>query len=176
MKVERLARENFFDVFCQFYQTRPIEKISVSELCKKTGYNRSTFYKNFEDIYDLLNQLEDQLIQYLVDQTADNAGLMLADSTIQEVANIYLSQSQYFQLLLTKDINFIPKVKDALRPYMEKVFEAKVPNCDAYAIELAMSALLSTYTYWYKNQQISSIELGNFIVDAMFNGVIKPKE
>ncbi len=93
MKVERLARENFFDVFCQFYQTRPIEKISVSELCKKTGYNRSTFYKNFEDIYDLLNQLEDQLIQYLVDQTADNAGLMLADSTIQEVANIYLSQS-----------------------------------------------------------------------------------
>ena len=35
-------------------QEKPLENISVSELCQKAVYPRATFYNYFEDIFDLL--------------------------------------------------------------------------------------------------------------------------
>lgn len=36
-------------------QEKPLENISVSELCQKAVYPRATFYNYFEDIFDLLD-------------------------------------------------------------------------------------------------------------------------
>ncbi|MDO4379609.1 MAG: hypothetical protein Q4D20_01925 [Clostridia bacterium] len=38
---------------------KPIEKITVVELCKIADVNRSTFYRSFYDIYDLEEKIED---------------------------------------------------------------------------------------------------------------------
>lgn len=38
-----------------------LKEISVSNICKMTGLNRSTFYANFLDIYDLADKLRDKL-------------------------------------------------------------------------------------------------------------------
>ena len=35
---------------------KPLEYISVSEICKTAGVNRSTFYLHYENIGDLLNE------------------------------------------------------------------------------------------------------------------------
>lgn len=35
-------------------RTKPLSKITVSEIVKDCGLNRKTFYYHFEDIYDLL--------------------------------------------------------------------------------------------------------------------------
>lgn len=42
-------------------QSREINQISVTDICKDTGLNRSTFYANFEDIYDLADKLREKL-------------------------------------------------------------------------------------------------------------------
>ena len=38
------TREVFIDTFCELYRTKPVEKITVSEITRKAGYNRATFY------------------------------------------------------------------------------------------------------------------------------------
>lgn len=43
--------------FIELLQTKDLEKISVSEICKITGLNRSTFYSNFVDVYDLADKV-----------------------------------------------------------------------------------------------------------------------
>ncbi|MBQ8210077.1 MAG: TetR/AcrR family transcriptional regulator C-terminal domain-containing protein [Clostridia bacterium] len=47
--------------FIQFLQTREINEISVSDICKQAQINRSTFYANFLDIYDLADKMRDDL-------------------------------------------------------------------------------------------------------------------
>ena len=47
--------------FLNLIQTREIGSITVSDLCKATGLNRSTFYANFEDIYDLADKIRQNL-------------------------------------------------------------------------------------------------------------------
>ena len=43
--------------FIELLQTKELDYISVSEICKITGLNRSTFYSNFIDIYDLADKV-----------------------------------------------------------------------------------------------------------------------
>lgn len=43
--------------FIGLLQTRELNEITVSDLCKLSGLNRSTFYANYVDIYDLADKL-----------------------------------------------------------------------------------------------------------------------
>ncbi len=43
--------------FMELLQTRELKAITVAELCRQTGLNRSTFYANFLDVYDLADKL-----------------------------------------------------------------------------------------------------------------------
>ena len=56
------TREFFMEAFLKVLCEKPLNKISVKELCQRTGYNRSTFYYYFEDVYDLRKQVETNLI------------------------------------------------------------------------------------------------------------------
>ena len=60
-KRRRASREKMERVFIEELQTRQIAEISVSDICKKTGLNRSTFYANYQDIYDLADKIREKL-------------------------------------------------------------------------------------------------------------------
>ena len=47
--------------FIQLLQEREFQEITVSDLCKLTSLNRSTFYANFEDIYALADHMRVRL-------------------------------------------------------------------------------------------------------------------
>lgn len=54
--VERLEK-----VFLELLQTRELDEIRVSELCKRAGLNRTTFYANYTDVYGLADSIRDKL-------------------------------------------------------------------------------------------------------------------
>lgn len=50
-------------VFVELIQNKEINEISVSDICKLAKLNRSTFYSNYIDIYDLADKIRDDLFQ-----------------------------------------------------------------------------------------------------------------
>lgn len=65
--------------FVEMLQTKQLNQISVTDICKETGLNRSTFYANFVDVYDLADKLREKLekdfdaqFQEKTDRTAQN--------------------------------------------------------------------------------------------------------
>ena len=42
--------------FTSLLSQKPIQSISVKELCELAGINRGTFYSHYTDIYDLLRK------------------------------------------------------------------------------------------------------------------------
>lgn len=48
-------------VFVELLQTKELNEITVSEICKRCGVNRSTFYANYEDIYALADTIRVRL-------------------------------------------------------------------------------------------------------------------
>ena len=57
----RESIEKIEKAFVQLLQTKERKEISVSDICKITQLNRSTFYANYLDIYDLADKLRDKL-------------------------------------------------------------------------------------------------------------------
>ena len=60
-KRKRESVEKIEKAFINLLQTKEINQISVTEICKETGLNRSTFYASFIDIYDLADKLKEKL-------------------------------------------------------------------------------------------------------------------
>lgn len=65
VEITAATRNAFLDAFCTLYKRKPIEKITIQELTDKAGYNRSTFYQYFKDIYGLLTYIEDNVIMLI---------------------------------------------------------------------------------------------------------------
>ena len=57
----RASIERIEKVFIELLQTKELQEITVSDICKLCELNRSTFYANFIDIYDLAVQVREQL-------------------------------------------------------------------------------------------------------------------
>ncbi len=50
---KKMIRESLYELM----RERPINKISVTEICERADVNRSTFYSYYTDIYDLHQQI-----------------------------------------------------------------------------------------------------------------------
>ena len=53
--------ERIEKAFIELLQTKELNEISVSDICKRAGLNRTTFYANYTDIYGLADAIRDKL-------------------------------------------------------------------------------------------------------------------
>lgn len=70
-KRRKQSQELIEKVFIQLLQTKNIEQISVTQICQKAKLNRSTFYANYTDIYDLAEKTGKKLEEEVFDLYSD---------------------------------------------------------------------------------------------------------
>ena len=175
-KATALTRENLMQAFWSLYCQKKIDHISVKELTDKAGYHRSTFYKYFVDIYDVLDQWEDSLIQHLEEKVLNSLEVDQNNDILQTLADFYESMGKYLTVLLGKkgDPHFAQKLKAVMRSALIKPFG--LPETDihtAYILEFGLSAIIATITYWYQNNKnLPSKELISLLRSMLANGVL----
>lgn len=54
-----ITKQAFAIAFKKLMEELPFSKISVTDICKKSGMNRKSFYYHFKDKYDLVNWIYD---------------------------------------------------------------------------------------------------------------------
>ena len=170
------TKENLTQAFWSLYQLKKIEHITIKEITDKAGYHRSTFYLYFVDIYDVLNQLEEALLEYLKEQVLSSLESGPNDDITQKLANVYETKGDYFGTLLGEngDPYFSQKMKAVMRPALSNAFG--LPEKDihtAYIFEFGLSALIGTLTYWYNNQrEIPSKEMVKLTKSMLATGIL----
>lgn len=60
-KRKRESIQKIETAFIDLLRTKELNQISVSDICKIAGLNRSTFYANYVDIYELADSIREQL-------------------------------------------------------------------------------------------------------------------
>ena len=60
-KRRKESQERIEKAFVELLQSREIKDITVSDLIKMTDLNRSTFYANYADIFDLADKVREKL-------------------------------------------------------------------------------------------------------------------
>ena len=67
MESERLNRKRAYsqrvlrETLLEMLKTTPLHKITVTQLCQRADVNRTTFYANYQDLYDLFGSIAIEL-------------------------------------------------------------------------------------------------------------------
>jgi len=91
------------NAFIELRAKKPLEKITVKELCDLALINKSTFYTHYEDIYALSEAMEQETvssiiggIDHLKDYTPDNS-----DAFTRELCLAFMSQISLIKILFS---------------------------------------------------------------------------
>lgn len=65
--MKKLATEKIEKAFIEALQTKNLDEINVTDLVKEAHINRSTFYVNYLDIYDLADKVKEKMFHDLLE-------------------------------------------------------------------------------------------------------------
>ena len=143
-KRKKESQDKIEKTFLQLIQKKNIENISVSDICKITGLNRSTFYANYIDIYDLVEKVKLRMgeefasTQYSKNSKQDHQGYI---NMFKEIKENQLFFKTYFKL---EDISKSP-VNIFSKELAEKYYDNK--HID-YHIEFFRAGLNAIIKKW----------------------------
>lgn len=146
-KRRKKSVEKIETVFSEMIQTNDISEISVSEICKRADINRSTFYSNFEDIYDLAEKFKYHMEEDIKELYAAEIASKGSTHGFEKLFGYIRDHRLLFQTYLKLDYNntmFIGYDKQlAMEVYCGKNIE--------YHIEFFKSGLNAMLKLWIKN-------------------------
>ena len=146
-KRRRESQEKIEKAFIELLQTKEIKDITVSEIIQKTQLNRSTFYANYVDIFDLADKTREILENEFSNLFADydyfneNTGALKMFIHIKENQLFY---NTYFKLCY--DDKHLVSIYDPKRAEIENV-EGNIK----YHIEFFRNGLNAIIKLWLKN-------------------------
>lgn len=165
-KRKKKSQEKIEKVFIELLQTREIKDITVSDIIKRTGLNRSTFYANYVDIFDLADKtrviLEKEFSNLFADYDYFNerTGAAKMFTHIKENQIFYKT---YFKLCY--DDKFLVSTYDTKRAEKEHI-----DKNIKYHIEFFRNGLNAIIQLWLKNGCQESPEEMAEVLHAEYRG------
>lgn len=177
--VAQQTKENIIQAFWKLYLQKRINKITVSEICSLSGYNRSTFYVYFEDVYDVLNEIEEKVItpssfRQLI--LSIFTSMQTQEDIFNHILTLFEENSTYLPVLLGEhgDPEFRNKLLKKLRPIVIECLNISPTAMNStlpYLMEYQSAAVFATISKWYQNgKDISKDELIQLLIDLTTKG------
>ncbi|MCD8372213.1 MAG: TetR/AcrR family transcriptional regulator [Clostridia bacterium] len=142
------TRDAFIDVFCGLALKKPIGSITIREITEAAGYNRTTFYRYFADVYTLLNYIEDSLIKDFSQSANVKGQFALNDNFFKSIMD-FMQTNKDRMLVVFSESNrssFIAK----LQKYIMKNIGMENSAHNAMAMTIYFSGLTAALTAWLK--------------------------
>lgn len=133
--------------FLQLLQEQSIEKISVADICRLAEINRATFYRYYENQYDLLSALENEMLDEIKKSAYEYNGNI--DKLTETILSKLSEQREMWTLLLSDhaDLGFLSKIYSFFEDHLTRNYSTKES-------ELRYRFLLYGYSgifdYWIK--------------------------
>lgn len=147
-----LIRKAFTDQLRQ----KPIQSITVKALCDAAGINRGTFYAHYNDIYDLLEQVEAEMMQDL-----ETAFKPLLETETADLTQLRITAEIFRCLRNNADICTV-----TLGPYGDKSFAQRL-------IQIGREKCMETYTRYFPDATPKQIELYYTFMSAGSIGLLE---
>ncbi len=100
-RIEKTKR-SIYNAFIEIRSKKPLERVTVKELCDKAQINKSTFYVYYEDVYDLSDKIENEIMDKII-QSIDSPEDIIDDPDVftRELFLAYSSQSALISIVFS---------------------------------------------------------------------------
>lgn len=164
------------NTFIKLYKQKGMEQITIKQLCQEVPVARTTFYSYYENLDDVLSEIEDEFVN----------GIKLLAKTMSAGNVENLDFTAYFNAVMTHikdnwetveallviypDIRFMEKWKKAIKYHFKIQLPNKVMimNYNLIAEAIACS-VLGAYAHWIKHpEEFNAKELSR-VTQAMIS-------
>ena len=163
-KKRKKSQEKIEKIFLQLIQKKNIDEITVSMICDLSDLNRSTFYANYTDIYDLAEKIKNNM-------EFEFAQFQLSNNSKQDY-NGYLNMFRYIKdnQIFFKTYFKLEEISNSLPTQYrvelaEKYYNNKFID---YHIEFFRAGLNAVIKKWLNNGCIETPEEINEIITSEY--------
>ena len=148
----RYTKKAIRDSFIALLEQKPIEKISVTEICKGADINRGTFYSHYSDPFELRNALANELVEAIERRMTE---LGVTSLTSLQSFNLLKEHRELLKIFAGPNgdhetiIKIISKQADK---YLYETFNnlAKLPEQElSYIRTMLVSSIAITIKHWF---------------------------
>ncbi len=135
----RLTKSMIKSAFLDLLSKKNVRHITVRELCEKAQINRATFYAHYMDIYDLKQQLENELLssfsEVFAKSVAEADGSFSSEKMFAEVFSLLRKNSEQCVILLNSDAEIVEKFVAVSRDLVLEPYRRFFPDADEERLE-----------------------------------------
>ena len=116
LRTQNLLKNGLTDLMKQ----KTLQKITVKELTDYVNLNRGTFYLHYKDIFDLMDQIENAMLQDFVTINQTHKVLDMNGHPyplLRDLFTFLKENAEFTRILIidNRDQNFVDKIKDILK-------------------------------------------------------------
>lgn len=152
---EKKTKRSITNAFINIRSKKPLEKITIKELCECAEISKATFYLHYRDIYDLSEVLQKNVVKEILSHISD-AGDMIYDptkSSKEMIEGFYASRSMVNILFSGSQFSRLPEM---IENEIKEILFGKYPDLknDVYAnVRLTYQLMGSFYAFYkYENE------------------------
>ncbi|MBX4270068.1 TetR/AcrR family transcriptional regulator [Clostridium estertheticum] len=181
-KTKKLLREALTELMSE----KKLENITIKDLTGKADLNRGTFYLHYRDIYDLLEQSEDGVLEEIniIMSKFDSSALIEFNlkndpfPPLVELLEYFADNMNFCETLMGPkgNISFLERLTAILKKEYTKWVEIYGKKNDMifneYFIDYSQFGFIGIIKKWFdSNMETPSKELAVIILKMLFNGL-----
>lgn len=173
------SQEHLIKAFEKLYEEHGMKGISAAAVAKEAGYSRSSFYRMFDSVYDVLEILETKAVptrefRYL----ADHADTVTMEEFTHVILLSIVQRERLIRMLArhSKDNHFLARFHRAIKPaFLGQVKRVYILEDYEYEImaDYITAAKVQLLRYWATHDlPTDAIAHLTQVTDAMFEGLL----
>lgn len=178
----RKTRQTLRQGLVRLMGEKSVQEITVKELCAECDINRGTFYTHYGDVYDLLADIEAELLAGFEEALgrftpAAMAGRGYAGDAMPAMFAFLAENADMCRILLCDngDMAFLERVKGIVRARVLKEWGAQFQSgrdTYGYAFAFVVSGCIGMLQDWLENDMpVSPDEMANLVAGILSRGV-----
>lgn len=146
--------------FLELLEQKDFEYITVKEICKKAGVNRSTFYLHYETISDLLSESAEYINRHFIDYMKINSVDFMSKLNDCPIEELNLITPEYL-------IPYLSYIKEH-----KSIFKTSVKNASVLSMDKSYSAMVKYVIDPIMNRFKIPQERRNYIMSFYISGLM----
>ena len=168
MKTKRAIHTAFAELLTE----KNMDDITVTDIASRAMINRKTFYNNYRGVYELVDELENEVIRTFETAMQGIDFIENPYAVFVKLTEIINSDMDFYGALLrsSRNAGLAHKIRQTLQQKAQDLFASRVelpPDQMEVMMNYSISGIVAVYQSWFNSERRQSIEEVSDIVSRM---------
>ena len=168
------------NAFAQLLSRKPLDEITVKDIAATADINRKTFYNYYSGVYQIIDEIENQMISsldLLVSDVDFKEAMQNPRILFEKMTTVLYDDLDFYGHLLKIDrnVSLVSKITGLLKDKVKSAFSSQIEVDSGkldVMVDYAISGMIGVYQSWVNSDRKQSIEEIAEIINMMcFTGI-----